>query len=458
MGDPNDTRPDEDDQAPDSAPPSSTFDGEDFLFHLYRGSELLQDNCISEAKEELERALAMQPKDAEGQALLGVVYFRLGLYPRAIGIYEDIVRAFPDEITPRMNLSVCYLKTGQYPQAREMLEQVVRRSPEHRRAWGYLGLVFERLGDFGKAQATFERAGQRAMAKRMEQRLPGRVEEDFEPERDHLRQAAADAVREIEIEPSPFSYAQQSGPVAGSLPHVGRWQAREPGRGAAHSSGPPAPAPLEPSPTPAQIAEEFALPMPEGGVALCGTRLAVVRVRESLTVRTSAVLALLPDGEGFQASPAYRRARGRQLDEPLGGLDAALGRLDGAGRIVIGTTKADAHLSAIQIVVGQLLYLREDFLVGFESGLRHESGRLARSESGQYPMVQFSGEGPVVIETQGQLRAVPVGAGGPVTVADSRVVGWTGRLLPQPVAANAPAGGRGFIGFTGSGALFLVLD
>src|SRR5690606_12265046 len=58
-----------------ATPPSSRFDNEEFLFHLYRGSELLQDNCVGEAKEELERALSLQPRDAEGQALLGVVYF-----------------------------------------------------------------------------------------------------------------------------------------------------------------------------------------------------------------------------------------------------------------------------------------------------------------------------------------------------------------------------------------------
>ncbi|HEU5076252.1 MAG TPA: hypothetical protein VFU02_18795, partial [Polyangiaceae bacterium] len=52
--------------------PESTSSGEEFLFHLYRGSELLQDNCISEAKEELEQALAMQPQDVEGQGLLGI--------------------------------------------------------------------------------------------------------------------------------------------------------------------------------------------------------------------------------------------------------------------------------------------------------------------------------------------------------------------------------------------------
>ena len=53
------------------APSSGTFAAEDFLFHLYRGSELLEDNRVGEAKEELERALAFQPQDVEGQGLLG---------------------------------------------------------------------------------------------------------------------------------------------------------------------------------------------------------------------------------------------------------------------------------------------------------------------------------------------------------------------------------------------------
>src|SRR6476619_5573423 len=65
---------------------------EDFLFHLYRGSELLQDNRVHEAKEELERALHLQPRDSKGQDLIAVVYFRLGLYPRAIQIYEQLRR------------------------------------------------------------------------------------------------------------------------------------------------------------------------------------------------------------------------------------------------------------------------------------------------------------------------------------------------------------------------------
>ena len=82
------SEPGEDGVRDSELPSSGTFAAEDFLFHLYRGSELLQENRVREAKEELERALSFQPRDAEGQGLLGVVYFRLGMYPRAISIYE----------------------------------------------------------------------------------------------------------------------------------------------------------------------------------------------------------------------------------------------------------------------------------------------------------------------------------------------------------------------------------
>src|SRR3954447_6301401 len=98
-----------------SVPPDAT---EDFLFHLYRGSELLQDNRVHEAKEELEQALTLQPRDPKGQDLLGVVYFRIGLYPRAIQIYEQLKRDNPRDPSLKLNLALCYLKTGQTPAAR----------------------------------------------------------------------------------------------------------------------------------------------------------------------------------------------------------------------------------------------------------------------------------------------------------------------------------------------------
>src|SRR5262245_29267669 len=140
---------------------------EDFLFHLYRGSELLQDNRVHEAKEELERALHLQPRDLKGQDLLAVVYFRLGLYPRAIGIYEQLRRRNANDTALLLNLALCYLKTGQPQLARRDLEHLLSLNPGHSRAWGYLGLACERLGDLAQAEHAFRQGGHAQMAKRM---------------------------------------------------------------------------------------------------------------------------------------------------------------------------------------------------------------------------------------------------------------------------------------------------
>src|SRR5580658_8342421 len=162
---------------PGSMPPPAIADAgrdvasEDFLFHLYRGSELLQDNRVLEAKEELEQALTLQPRDPKGQDLLAVVYFRIGHYPRAIQIYEQLKRDNPRDPSLKLNLALCYLKTGQAQAARTELEDVVRLHPTHKRAWGYLGLAHERLGDLLKAVSAFERAGHAQMARRVNEKI-----------------------------------------------------------------------------------------------------------------------------------------------------------------------------------------------------------------------------------------------------------------------------------------------
>jgi Tetratricopeptide repeat len=140
---------------------------EDFLYHLYRGSELLQDNRVLEAKEALEQALTVQPLDAKGQDLLGVVYFRLGLYPRAIQIYEELQVQFPSDVSIKVNLALGYLKTGQPEPARRVLRDAVQINPDHKKAWGYLGLALQKLGELEQAQVAFERGGRPTMARRV---------------------------------------------------------------------------------------------------------------------------------------------------------------------------------------------------------------------------------------------------------------------------------------------------
>lgn len=204
----------------DSDKPADSASNEDFLFHLYRGSELLQDNRVHEAKEELERALHLQPRDSKGQDLLAVVYFRLGLYPRAIQIYEQLRKTNTTDTSLLLNLSLCYLKTGQPALARRDLEHLLTLNSNHSRAWGYLGLACERLGDLMQAEHAFREGGHAQMAKRIAARREvggvfEPVAEESQPSRE-VREVAGTAYQELDAGELSFELAAPT-----SEQHVG---------------------------------------------------------------------------------------------------------------------------------------------------------------------------------------------------------------------------------------------
>lgn len=198
----------------DSEKPADSTSNEDFLFHLYRGSELLQDNRVHEAKEELERALHLQPRDSKGQDLLAVVYFRLGLYPRAIQIYEHLRRTNATDTALLLNLALCYLKTGQPQLARRDLEQLLALNSNHSRAWGYLGLACERLGDLAQAERAFQNGGHGQMARRIAARRDATAPANEEvassqPSRE-VRDVAGAAYQELDAGELSFALAEPS--------------------------------------------------------------------------------------------------------------------------------------------------------------------------------------------------------------------------------------------------------
>ena len=178
-------------------------------------------------------ALTVQPLDAKGQDLLGTVYFRLGLYPRAIQIYEALEPQFPRDTSIKINLALAYLKTGQAEPARRVLKDAVTLQPDHKRAWGYLGLALQKLGEFEQAQAAFERGGHTLMARRVgEKRRASLVPvapppPSVAPEPivgEGVRLAAEAAFSELDAGELKFSLARPEQPKPGEA-----WHAVEPG-------------------------------------------------------------------------------------------------------------------------------------------------------------------------------------------------------------------------------------
>jgi Tetratricopeptide repeat len=475
------------------APPPSSRDvaGEDFLYHLYRGSELLQDNRVHDAKAELEQALSLQPSDPKGQDLLGIVYFRLGLYPRAIAIYERLIQGHPDAIEPRINLALSYLKTGQPAQARAELEKVVEQSPSHARAWGYLGLAFQRMGDLERASHAFSAGGHDAMARRlMEMTVAGAAmslrPEPAQPLRPEMQRAAGEAFLEIDRSEGGFR------PDA-DLPRIpsGTWSAIEPGREqlpggqgaqgmAPFSAAPrfPAPPSFPPSTELAALPDEGAAPSslsppgatPPRKVADVARAVLLVFPRDLTVARHASGHVLVQATNGFATrlelvrSMAYpagytssilpRRTRGRTADEPLGGPTSPLIELGGKGELVLGPTEGHAlHALALD---GEAFYLREDALAGFESGVAYENGRLAVGDGEALGMVQLRGPGAAVALLPEKVTALEVNEARCTAVRAAAVLGWVGRVVPRALLpSEAPAGVRGFVAFAGEGLVFL---
>jgi hypothetical protein len=502
---------------PPSADSVRDVEQEDFLFHLYRGSELLQENRVLEAKEELEFALTVQPLDAKGQDLLAAVYFRLGLYPRAIQIYEALADQFSRDVSVKVNLGLGLLKTGQPERARSVLREAVALNPEHKRAWGYLGLALQKLGEFEQAQVAFERGGHPLMARRVTESRMRSLMPTSLPPTGQLDAGVREVFSELDASDLRFSIAPEPqkpgdgpwqlleigeasdvrGPSAKTMPFI---SAREGGVAVQSPVATGASSILSRRPT-SRGEEAFAhtrlVPpppphAPAGAAPVRGTASSpahprVASLLESFGERGGPSIAMHPSGlllarTGPEAARAFagridavrvvsgaatpqvlrRRARDADTAEVLGGLGSPMVRFDGNAHLVFGPRGAGSI-----VLVGledDLAFLREECLLGFELSLAYENGKLALEAPGEggppagegAPIVQLRGTGALALEVVGTVTAVSSTADRPLLVRREWIVGWLGRLMPRAVGASeAPNGQRGLISFSGDGAVLV---
>ncbi|MFO0659863.1 MAG: tetratricopeptide repeat protein [Polyangiaceae bacterium] len=444
---------------------------EDFLFHLYRGSELLQDNRVHDAKEELEAALRLQPLDPKSQDLLAIVYFRLGMYPRAIEIFEQLVRAYPTEKIPRINLGLCLLKTGQPTAARQVLEETVMVHPDFTRAWGYLGLAHERLGDYVKAQKAFVKAGQEGMARRMEELLGVRRTGEIEPvEPTSIRPAAQSFV---ELDPMSFA-AEQMARLDAPPPSLGVFRPpslRPPPASippASSSMMPPSLAPgslmmddapsipsVDPGRGPASLdafVAQRSLVFPRTTIATHPSGAARVQVEREIICRAESVRVAVASSGTFSSGSVFRIVRGKETTEPFGG-PLPLVRLLGNGYLLL-APRLGRSVAALELR-NQTLCVREQNVVGFEPSLRYENGRIASPDE-TLMVVGLAGSGIAMIEVDERVGSLDIS--GSAVLAPSAVLGWTGTLKAEPVESDsALSQNAGLLVFSGEGQILVNL-
>jgi len=442
----------------DEASESPAEAAEDFLYHLYRGSELLLADQVHEAKSELEQALALQPQDAKGQDLLAGVYFRLGVYPRAIEIWRRLVAAYGKDATLKVNLALALLKTGQHDEALAHLTDAVGLTPDHDKAWGYLGLTYWRMERFKEARDAFLRGGQASMARRMEAVLSSAGDVAApEPEPDAgaepsdraaMRSAAEQAIERFEAEQLPLSVA-----TAGTRTRASAWRVAEPGE-------PRLPRiPQKRAPTPNTAAPTLEMRLTEWTLA--------ARDDAPLSVGSAGELFVSIAHDGYcrldglvavrgelKMAPVRRRVRGRELDALLGDQQPIM-RLVGPIAAVV-APDAPGRFYDISLS-DDVLFLREELVWGFDGRLGYESGMLPGVDP-PVPLLSLHGSGVVVVRLESPPSGMAVDEDSEVAVEPRRLIGWSGRLLPEARGRNtAPYNAAGPpLSFRGSGVVLVT--
>jgi tetratricopeptide (TPR) repeat protein len=398
---------------------------EEFLGYLYKGGELLSAGNIEQAREVLEKAFKLQPKNAKAQNLLGLTYFKLGAFDRAAEIYELLVRDNPVDPTLRVNLGLVYLKQNALQRATREFETAVDLAPDHKKAQNYLGLAYAQAGEYARAKDCFVAAGSLTMAEKMEQALrdPSKAPRPISDSRPPAkREAQEDIDVDIDVEPA----------AAESAEGASGW-GRETAPVPAESPPPPAAAPGVLLPLP-ELARSSALPAAAATFEVWPDALAV-RVRGEVLSRLEGLVAM---SGSVRCTPEMKRFRGKATDKAFGDGERRMVRASGEGVLYFAPR---GRVFVPFELAEESAYFREDAVFAFEETLVFENGRVPSKVAPDLHLVHLRGKGRVLLSVPTPLRSMAVSTGAPVLVPLSVMVGWHGPLTPRVVGIPDEADG-----------------
>jgi tetratricopeptide (TPR) repeat protein len=120
---------------------------------LQDASQLLKQGQLERALDRVDAYLKVQPKDARGRFLKGLILAEQNKPNEAIRIFTDLTHEFPELPEPYNNLAVLYASQGQYDKARTALEMAIRTHPSYATAHENLGDIYAKMASqaYGKA-------------------------------------------------------------------------------------------------------------------------------------------------------------------------------------------------------------------------------------------------------------------------------------------------------------------
>ena len=89
---------------------------------------------------------------------LGGLYYRRGIFQRAIPYYERVIRLNPKHYLGHYWLAMCYRKMQRFYAAINTLEEIIEFLPTFKDALNLMGECYERIGEGAKAEHYYLKA------------------------------------------------------------------------------------------------------------------------------------------------------------------------------------------------------------------------------------------------------------------------------------------------------------
>lgn len=108
-------------------------------------TKLYQQGKLDQALSKVNGALVLQPKDAQGRFLKGLILTELKKSADAIQVFTGLTEDYPELPEPYNNLAVLYASQGNYDKAKAALELAIHTHPSYATAYENLGDIYAQL-------------------------------------------------------------------------------------------------------------------------------------------------------------------------------------------------------------------------------------------------------------------------------------------------------------------------
>jgi Tfp pilus assembly protein PilF len=148
--------PDPSYEAPKPAPAGA--DVTEAQAHNVSGQALVRSGKTEAALAEFDRAIGIDPHNADALYNRGLLYQSEKQHPMAIDDFSAANGLTPQRAEPLLGRAVSYLALDKAKEAAADLDEAAQADPQNAQVWTTRGLAYERLGEKNKAAGSYARA------------------------------------------------------------------------------------------------------------------------------------------------------------------------------------------------------------------------------------------------------------------------------------------------------------